>query len=80
MAAEVPAATHSGNAETAHVNRAKTAILPDPAYEFSAPKFYNFATNSGDLPVTERADAWFDTAATSSRGCTAYERSCSMLC
>ena len=80
MAAEVPAAKQNGNVETAQVNRAKSAVLPDPAYEFSAPKFYNFATNSGDLPVTERADAWFDTAATSSRGFAACERSCIMLC
>ncbi|DBA82837.1 hypothetical protein WJX77_000693 [Trebouxia sp. C0004] len=43
---------------------AKSAVLPDPAYEFSAPRFYDFATNSQDLPSSERADAWFDTAGT----------------
>jgi hypothetical protein len=45
---------------------AKPAVLPDPAYEFSAPRFYDFATNSQDLPSSERADAWFDTAGTAS--------------
>ena len=46
---------------------AKSAVLPDPAYEFSAPRFYDFATNSQDLPSSERADAWFDTASTASK-------------
>jgi len=46
---------------------AKPAVLPDPAYEFSAPRFYDFATNSQDLPSSERADAWFDTAGTASK-------------
>lgn len=52
--------------EAAAATRAEaaTAVLPDPAYEFSAPRFYDFATNSAELPSTERADAWFDTAAT----------------
>lgn len=44
--------------------KAKPAVLPDPAYEFSAPRFYDFATNSQDRPDAERADAWFDTATT----------------
>lgn len=44
--------------------KAKPAVLPDPAYEFSAPRFYDFATNSQDEPSSERADAWFDTAGT----------------
>lgn len=39
-------------------------VLPDPVYEFSAPRFYDFATNSQDEPSSERADAWFDTAGT----------------
>ncbi len=43
---------------------AKPAILPDPVYEFSAPRFYDFATNSQDMPSSDRADAWFDTAGT----------------
>lgn len=47
--------------------QAKSAVLPDPAYEFSAPRFYDFATNSQDLPSSERADAWFDTAGTASK-------------
>ena len=44
---------------------AKPAVLPDPVYEFSAPRYYDFATNSQELPSSERADAWFDTAGTS---------------
>ena len=49
---------------TAPQPAAKPAVLPDPVYEFSAPRFYDFATNSQELPSSERADAWFDTAGT----------------
>ncbi|DBB09605.1 hypothetical protein WJX82_001287 [Trebouxia sp. C0006] len=52
------------SSSTASQAVAKSAVLPDPAYEFSAPRFYDFATNSQDLPSSERADAWFDTAGT----------------
>lgn len=55
------------SSSTASQAVAKSAVLPDPAYEFSAPRFYDFATNSQDLPSSERADAWFDTAGTASR-------------
>ena len=49
--------------------KTKPAVLPDPVYEFSAPRFYDFATNSQDLPSSERADAWFDTAGTECNAC-----------
>ncbi len=55
------------SSSTASETVAKSAVLPDPAYEFSAPRFYDFATNSQDLPSSERADAWFDTAGTASK-------------
>ena len=51
---------------TATGAQSKPAVLADPVYEFSAPRFYDFATNSQDLPSSERADAWFDTAGTAS--------------
>lgn len=66
MATDVAAAQDDSTKSTALAGTTKTIIMPDPVYEFCAPKFYDFATNSGDLPSTERADAWFDTAATSS--------------
>lgn len=55
------------SSSTASQAVAKSTVLPDPAYEFSAPRFYDFATNSQDLPSSERADAWFDTAGTASK-------------
>ena len=57
---QVPPDTSAAPSQT----KAKLAVLPDPVYEFSAPRFYDFATNSQDRPTSERADAWFDTAGT----------------
>ncbi|KAL0037418.1 hypothetical protein WJX79_007009 [Trebouxia sp. C0005] len=57
-------AVPADSSSTASQAVAKSAVLPDPAYEFSAPRYYDFATNSQDLPSSERADAWFDTAGT----------------
>ena len=82
MATDISASGQDGSKAATHSENATTAILQDPVYEFSAPKFYDFATNSGDLPSTERADAWFDTAATSSKLCKIDERcaaSCALL-
>ena len=59
-AEEVPQESSAAPPQT----KAKPAVLPDPVYEFSAPRFYDFATNSQDKPTSERADAWFDTAGT----------------
>ena len=58
---------------------AKPAVLADPVYEFSAPRFYDFATNSQDLPSAERADAWFDTAGTASNLETGCNSACTTL-
>ena len=57
---EIPQDTSAAPSQT----KAKPVVLPDPVYEFSAPRFYDFATNSQDMPALERADAWFDTAGT----------------
>ena len=59
---------------------AKPAVLPDPVYEFSAPRYYDFATNSQDLPSSERADAWFDTAGTSCKYGVAHKQLSSSNC
>ena len=80
MATNVTASSQDGSDAATHSEAAKTTILQDPVYEFSAPKFYDFATNSGDLPSTERADAWFDTAATSSKLCKSWQGVCNLLC
>ena len=58
-----------GGSDVPPAAKAKPAVLPDPVYEFSAPRFYDFATNSQDLPSSERADAWFDTAGTECETC-----------
>ena len=58
------ASESSASGATARSGAAKAAVLPDPVYEFSAPHYYDFATDSTDLPSSERADAWFDTAGT----------------
>ena len=61
--ADVEEGAQEGSAAPS-LTKAKPVVLPDPVYEFSAPRFYDFATNSQDRPASERADAWFDTAGT----------------
>ena len=57
-------AVGSSASDTIAPSAAKPAILPDPVYEFSAPRYYDFARDSTDQPDAERADVWFDTAGT----------------